>query len=208
MNVAIFFSGRGLNLESIIKRSLKEDSKFSVKLAITDYPGAEGIYRAHQLGTPVNVIPKNNGIYIAMDVLNLLEIDLVVLAGFMKIMPPYFCNKWYGRCINIHPSLLPLYKGLGTHQKVFNNKDTTHGCTVHYVSTGLDSGPIIAQETINIDQQDTVESIAANVLSKEVQLFPAVIQAISGNRIVLNKNDKVIFDEKYISSPLTLENLL
>ena len=157
INVAVLFSGRGSNLGSIISRSLQSDSSYNVIAAITDNPLAAGIEIAYNNNITTYIIPKVQFEKKALSILDNLGIDLVVLAGFMSILDKSFCSRWEGRCINIHPSLLTKYKGLNTHKRVIENKETESGCTVHYVTPRLDDGPIIAQSKVAINDNDGVD---------------------------------------------------
>lgn len=207
MDIAILFSGRGSNMRSIIERSLKEDAGYNVKVVITDNPNAPGIKISHDFGKPCVVMGENWEwhIYNALNYYG--AVRFVVLAGFMRILPALFCRRWESRCINIHPSILPKYKGLHTHRKALDNKDTEHGCTIHYVTSELDSGLVIANAIVPIIKNDTEESLAARVLEQETKLYPEVIQAISCGRITTDGKE-VSFMGKKIKYPLSLDQII
>ncbi len=211
INVAVLFSGRGSNLGSIISRSLQSDSSYNVIAAITDNPLAAGIEIAYNNNITTYIIPKVQFEKKALSILDNLGIDLVVLAGFMSILDKSFCSRWEGRCINIHPSLLPKYKGLNTHKRVIENKETETGCTVHYVTPRLDDGPIIAQSKVAINDNDDRDDISQRVLKEENKLLPQVVQMIGLEKIALLNKNKVLFgiNDYYIviPSPLLLEDL-
>ena len=204
MDIAVMFSGRGTNMQAIIERSLKEDARYSVKMVITDNPNAPGIRIAHEFSKPCVVIGKKNWEWHAYDALNIYSIRFVALAGFMKVLPTLFCMRWKQRCINIHPSLLPKYKGLHTHRRVLEAGDKEHGCSVHYVTPELDAGPIIAQAKVCVFKDDTEDTLAARVLQQENLLYPEVLQNIASNRITTD-GDVVWFERNRIDTPLTLD---
>lgn len=205
MDVAVLFSGRGSNMKSIIERSLQEDSRYDVKVVVTDNPNAPGIQIAHDFSKPCVVVGQKNWEWHIYDALNYYEVKLVALAGFMRILPTLFCVRWKTRCINIHPSLLPKYKGLHTHRRALEAGDKEHGCSVHYVTPELDDGPIIAQVKVPIFQDDNEETLSARVLQQENLLYPKVLQSIAINQISTDGNI-VWFDRKEIEKPLTFDN--
>lgn len=205
MDVAVLFSGRGSNMKSIIERSLQEDSRYDVKVVVTDNPNAPGIRIAHDFSKPCVVVGQKNWEWHIYDALNYYQVKLVALAGFMRILPTLFCMRWKTRCINIHPSLLPKYKGLHTHRRALEAGDKEHGCSVHYVTPELDGGPIIAQVKVPIFQDDNEETLSARVLQQENLLYPKVLQSIAINQISTDGNI-VWFDRKEIEKPLTFDN--
>lgn len=207
MDIAVMFSGRGSNMRAIIERSLKEDSRYSVKVVVTDNPNAPGIQIAHDFSKPCVVLGKKNWEWHAYDALNYYGVRFVALAGFMKILPALFCMRWKTRCINIHPSLLPKYKGLHTHRRVLEAGDKEHGCSIHFVTPELDDGPIIAQTKVPVFNQDKEDVLALRVLQQENFLYPEVLQNIALNRI--GTDGKTIwFDRTQIDKPLTLADLV
>lgn len=205
MDIAVLFSGRGSNMKSIIERSLQEDSRYDVKVVVTDNPNAPGIQIAHDFSKPCVVVGKKNWEWHIYDALNYYQVKLVALAGFMRILPTLFCVRWKTRCINIHPSLLPKYKGLHTHRRALEAGDKEHGCSVHYVTPELDGGPIIAQVKVPIFQDDNEETLSDRVLQQENLLYPKVLQSIAINQISTDGNI-VWFDRKEIEKPLTFDN--
>lgn len=212
INVAVLFSGRGSNLGSIISRSLQSDSSYNVIAAITDNHLAAGIEIAYNNNITTYIIPKVQFEKKALSVLDNLDIDLVVLAGFMSILDKSFCYRWEGRCINIHPSLLPKYKGLNTHKRAIEGNEVETGCTVHYVTPRLDDGPIIAQSKVKISKIDSEFEVSQRVLKEENKLLPQVIQMIGLGKIALLNKSKVLvgINDCYIviPSPLLLEDLI
>jgi phosphoribosylglycinamide formyltransferase-1 len=183
MRVAVLFSGRGTNLKAIIEMAKLHPDVVDVVCAITDNINSIGIRHAWDNFIPVSILSKpvvkdkyrNQWERNITSILCSYNVDLVVLAGFMQILHEDFCGWWKGRCINIHPSLLPKYPGLNTHKRVLGAGDEWHGCTVHYVTPDVDGGPIIAQDYVKVETDDTEESLAARVLERENILLPKVV---------------------------------
>ena len=184
IDIAVFISGRGSNLKSIIKHSLQKTSIYNVKLVLSDKRKAKGLGIAKKKDIKSYVTNFTNSRKLSNRVLIKLKknnIKLVCLAVFMKIIPEYFIRAYDGKIINIHPSLLPKYKGLNTHKRVMLNKEKFTGCTVHYVSKQLDSGEIILQKKIIIRKDDTPKSIEKKVLKLEHKLYPISIKKVLAN---------------------------
>jgi len=178
---AVFISGRGTNLKSIINYSKKKYSKIILKLVITNKSNASGIEFAKKNKIPTKVINYKNKIKAEKEIIKYLEkynIRLICLAGFMKILSKYFIQKFKNKIINIHPSLLPKYKGLNTHERVINNKEKFSGCTVHYVNENLDSGKIILRKKLKLLKSDTPKSLSKRILIMENRLYPKAIDKI------------------------------
>ena len=177
INTAVFISGNGSNLKSLIKFSKTRKSPITINLIITNNPKAKGL----KLGK-INKIKKKSFNFkkknIENQVLSVLkkhEIKMICLAGFMKILSRNFITKFSGKILNIHPSLLPKYKGLNTHQRVLSNKEKYSGCTVHFVNSKLDSGKIILQKKVKITKNETKNSLAKKILEQEHKLYPRAI---------------------------------
>tara|TARA_E500000178_G_scaffold253498_1_gene250012 strand:- start:2525 stop:3106 length:582 start_codon:yes stop_codon:yes gene_type:complete len=178
IKTAVFISGFGSNLKSLIKFSKTKKSPISINLIISSNSKANGL----KFGKTNKIIKKvfnfkkkrkiENQI---LSVLKKHEIKMICLAGFMKILSKNFITKFRGKILNIHPSLLPKYKGLNTHQRVLRNKEKYSGCTVHFVSSRLDSGRIILQKKVKISKNDTKYSLAKKVLVQEHKLYPKAI---------------------------------
>ena len=183
-NIAVFISGRGSNLRSIIKYSLRRDSYYVVKIVLSNKQKAKGLTIAKKKNINKYFINFTKSKKLGNKVLDILKknnIKLVCLAGFMKILPSYFIKSFSGEIINIHPSLLPRYKGLNTHERVIANNEKYTGCTVHYVNNYLDSGKIILQKKVRITTKDTAKSIEKKVLKIEHMIYPKAI-----NKILIN----------------------
>ena len=181
IKTAVFISGTGSNLKNLIKFSKKKRSPISINLIISSSHQAKGLGFADQFKIKKKVFIYYNVKIVEKKILILLEkekIKFICLAGFMKILSKNFVKKFNGKVINIHPSLLPKYKGLNTHTKAINNKDKFSGCTVHYVTAKLDSGKIILQKKVRIIAKDTPVSLARKVLKQEHKLYPAAIMKV------------------------------
>jgi len=179
--VAVFISGTGSNLKNLIKFSNKKNSPISINLIISNTKKAKGLKYANQYNIEKKVLNFNNNKINEKKNLDFLikkEINFICLAGFMKILSKNFIKRFKGKIINIHPSLLPKYKGLNTHERVINNNENISGCSVHYVTGKLDSGKIIMQKKIKISKKDTAISLRKKILKKEHKLYPAAITKI------------------------------
>ena len=180
---AVFVSGRGTNLKSIHKYSKKKHSKINLKLVVSNKPNAKGINYAKKNKIKVKIVSYKNKINAEKEIAKSLRennIQLICLAGFMKILSKNFVKKFKNRILNIHPSLLPKYKGLNTHERVIKNKEKFSGCTVHFVSEKLDSGKIILQKKIELLKSDSPRSLEKRVLNLENKLYPkAIIKVLS-----------------------------
>ena len=181
--IAVFISGRGSNLRSIINYSAKKKISYRVELVISNKKNAKGLILAKKNAIKNYSIDFTESKKLTDIVLNLLEknhIKLVCLAGFMRILPVYFIKSFKGKILNIHPSLLPKYKGLNTHERVINNEEKFTGCTVHYVNKFLDAGKIIMQKRVRIQKKDNPKSIEKKVLKIEHKIYPlAIIKVLS-----------------------------
>lgn len=178
---AVFISGSGSNLKSLIKFSKKKKSPIVIKLVISNTSKAQGLKFANQFKIKKKIFNfKNNKLTEKKILISLKKenINFICLAGFMKILSKSFIKEFNGKIINIHPSLLPKYKGLNTHQRALTNCDKYTGCTVHYVTSKLDSGKIIMQKKIKISKKDNPISLAKKVLKKEHKLYPDSILKI------------------------------
>ena len=178
---AIFISGTGSNLKKLIKFSYKKKSPISIKLVISNKKNANGLKYANKKRIEKKIInfikPKESEKKI-LTLLNERKIKFICLAGFMKILSNKFIKKFNGKIVNIHPSLLPKYKGLNTHRKVIENNEKFSGCTVHYVTAQLDSGKIILQKQVKINKTDTEKTLKRKILKEEHKLYPKAIKKI------------------------------
>jgi len=181
INVAVFISGTGSNFKNLISYSLKKNSKFKISLVISSNSKANGLNYAKKFKIKKKIINylniKNAEKKIILQ-LKKDKIDLICLAGFMKILSNDFIKKFFGIILNIHPSLLPKYKGLNTHQRAISNSEKYTGCTVHYVNSELDSGKVILQKKVKIFKYDTHEKLKKRVLKQEHLLYPRALKKV------------------------------
>ena len=178
VKTAVFISGTGSNLKSLIKFSKTKKSPISINLIISDNLKAKGLKlgKINKIKKKVFNFKKKNKIENQiLSVLKEHEIKIICLAGFMKILSKNFITKFVGKILNIHPSLLPKYKGLNTHQRALNNNEKYSGCTVHFVNSKLDSGKIILQKKVKISKNETEKSLAKKILVQEHKLYPKAI---------------------------------
>jgi phosphoribosylglycinamide formyltransferase 1 len=184
--VAILISGRGSNMTALIEAARAEDYPAEIALVISNQPQAVGLDRARSFGIPTMVIDHtlSDGDRSAFEqtldqTLRDHTIDLICLAGFMRLLTPWFVLRWSGRMLNIHPSLLPQFKGLDTHRRALEAGAERHGATVHFVVAEMDAGPIVAQESIAVRADDTEETLAARVLELEHRIYPRALRAVA-----------------------------
>ena len=181
IKTAVFISGTGSNLKNLIKFSKIKNSPISINLIFSNTSKAIGLKFSNQFNIKKNIsnfkYPKIAEKKI-LDLLNKENIKFICLAGFMKILSKDFIKKFSGKIVNIHPSLLPKYKGLNTHIKAIQNRDKIAGCTVHFVTAKIDSGKIILQKKIKITKKDNPTSLAKKVLRQEHKLYPSAIKKI------------------------------
>ena len=181
LRTAVFISGTGSNLKNLIKFSLLKKSPIKIEYIVSSKKKIKGLIFSKKYNIPSKVYEyknkKNTEIKILKD-LKKKRINLICLAGFMKILSNNFIEKFNGKILNIHPSLLPKYKGLDTHKRVIKNNEKYSGCTVHFVNSKLDSGKIILQKKVKIKKFDTPKSLAKKILIQEHKLYPSAILKI------------------------------
>ena len=183
-NVAVFISGKGSNLENLIKKSKDQNSRYKISLIVSNNSKALGLKFANKFNIKKKIIKLNNSKLSEKKLFGILKknhTSIICLAGFMEILSKDFIKRFNGKILNIHPSLLPKYKGLNTHSRAIQNKEKYSGCTVHYVSFKLDSGKIILQKKVKILKKDTPESLASKVLVQEHLLYPKALNKIIAN---------------------------
>ena len=200
--IAVMISGSGSNLEAIMKACHAKNIYGEIVYVISNNPDAYGIERAKKYNIPVKIIDHKS--YTDRDdfddalkeFLDNLEIDFIILAGFMRILGKNITEKFYGKMINLHPSLLPLYPGLNTHTQALNNKDEYHGISIHFVSAELDAGPLIAQGKFLVKADDDLEKLVSKIHKVEHDLLPKVINELCMNNIYLNcETNKVMYSD-------------
>jgi phosphoribosylglycinamide formyltransferase-1 len=203
---AVLISGRGSNMAALIEAARSPDYPAEIVLVLAnraDAPGL-GFAKEHAIATAV----VDHKIYAGRDefeksmqvLLDLHRIELICLAGFMRMLTPGFVQHWDGRLINIHPSLLPAYRGLDTHARALADGVKIHGCTVHFVVPALDEGPIIAQAAVPVLDSDTADTLAARVLAQEHLIYPAALAALAGGHVRI-KGNRVVFDQAVPAPP-------
>jgi phosphoribosylglycinamide formyltransferase 1 len=209
--LAILISGRGSNMVTIARACLAGQMNARVRVVISDRPGVAGLAAARDLGIEALTIPWQGasdraGFEHALgEALDAQHTDLVVLAGFMRILSPGFVARYAGRMLNIHPSLLPKYTGLHTHRRALEAMDTEHGASVHFVTAELDGGPLVLQSRVPIFPGDTEAALAARVQGTEHIIYPKVIGMMAEGRLVLDEG-RVRLDGKILEAPL-VENV-
>lgn len=192
LNTAILISGRGSNMAALIAAARHQDFPAQIRCVIADRAEATGLTRASEAGIETAILDyrtlKRTGFENALDtLLRDREIELVCLAGFMRILSAAFLSGWQGRILNIHPSLLPAYKGLNTHARAIADGATEHGCTVHWVTPELDSGEIVAQARVSIAPGDSAKSLADRVLLAEHRLYPRALADVANGLLMHRK---------------------
>jgi len=189
--VAVLISGRGSNMRSLIAAAASADFPAKIVLVIANVVSAEGLRVAAEAGIATQVIPhkayqsREDFDHAVNGVLEGAGIDIICLAGFMRILSDWFAQRWQGRLINIHPSLLPLFKGVHVHEQALQAGVRVSGCTVHFVVPELDAGPIIAQATVPVAIDDTPDTLAARVLGEEHKLYPAALKMLAEGKVRL-----------------------
>ncbi|MGI9336716.1 MAG: phosphoribosylglycinamide formyltransferase [Gammaproteobacteria bacterium] len=189
--IVVLISGRGSNLQSIIDRSADGRLNVTIKAVISNEPDAAGLDRAKSSGVEAIALPHRDYADRASfdralaSCIDAFAPGLVVLAGFMRLLTTEFVQRYAGRLINIHPSLLPAFQGLDTHQRALDAGEREHGVSVHFVTPELDGGPIIAQARVPVREDDDAETLGARVLEQEHELYPRVIGWFAANRLEL-----------------------
>ena len=182
----MLISGRGSNMEALIGATKAPNYPAEIVLVISDNPEAKGLDTARGEGIPARAISRGAygsksaheaAIQAALDEFG---VEIVCLAGFMRLLSGEFLAPWQGRIINIHPSLLPKHKGLDTHARAIDAGDTVHGCSVHHVTAGMDDGPVIMQAEVPIRPDDTPDTLAARVLKEEHRIYPLALAEVAG----------------------------
>ena len=189
LSVGILISGSGSNMVQLVK-SMDDEHPAFASVVISNKSDALGLKKAQDLGVPTEIIDPDfitkNGLDFETELIEILKeynVEIICLAGFMKVLSKKFIDNFKDRILNIHPSLLPKYKGLNTHARALESKDPIAGCTVHLVTPELDGGPVLAKTEVEIQKNETVESLASKVLTEEHKLYPKVLLKFS-NQII------------------------
>ncbi len=191
MRLGVLISGRGSNLQALIDAAAEESYPATVALVISNEPEAKGLDRAAAAGIPTRVVdhrafPDRAAFERALDdALREAGVELVCLAGFMRLLGEAFVESWHDRLVNIHPSLLPAFKGLHTHERAIRAGVRVAGCTVHFVRPAMDAGPIIVQGAVAVRPDDDAESLAARVLEVEHRCYPLAVRLIAEGRVAV-----------------------
>ena len=207
MRIAVLVSGNGSNLQALIDAQHGKQLSGQIVGVLSNKADAYALRRAEDANIATAVIshqnfPNRESFDVAMhQQLLAWQVDLVILAGFMRILTPEFVSQSQGKMLNIHPSLLPFYKGMNTHQRVFNTGDRLHGCTVHFVTAELDAGQSIAQSVIQVSLQDTAESLAQRVHQLEHFIYPQVAQWLCNGQLTW-ENGQAYFNQKLLEKPI------
>ena len=206
---AILISGRGSNMEVLIKSTQVLSSTAEIAAVISNRPDAQGLKTARALGVDALCVDHKSfsgreDFETELDRLcRARGVDLILCAGFMRLMTAGFVAGWRGRMVNIHPSLLPCYPGLGTHARALKDQVRIHGCSVHFVTADLDGGPIIAQAAVAVRPEDTEETLAERVLAEEHRLYPMVLGWLARGLVKL-EGDRVIYRFEIARDQLSL----
>jgi phosphoribosylglycinamide formyltransferase-1 len=191
---AILISGRGSNMRALIERARSPSFPAEIVLVVSNLPEAAGLIFAKENNIACAVVdhkiyPGREEFERSMQVLlELHRIELICLAGFMRILTPWFIGQWQERLLNIHPALLPAYRGLDTHARALADGAKIHGCTVHFVEAAMDAGPIVAQAAVAVRDSDTPDTLAARVLAEEHALYPAALACVAEGRVRVEGN--------------------
>ena len=202
MNGVVLISGNGSNLQSIIDNAKSID--LTICCVVSNKTDAFGLKRAAKVGIPC--VALDEALFDSklgfdqeiMKVIDNYQAEVIILAGYMRILSADFISKYSGKILNIHPSLLPKFPGLNTHQRAIDASEKKHGASVHFVTEEVDGGPVIAQQSVNIDSTDNPQTLAKKVLEKEHVLYPQVIRWYTQGRLKLLNNKTVILDRKTI----------
>ncbi|BAQ17851.1 phosphoribosylglycinamide formyltransferase [Methyloceanibacter caenitepidi] len=189
MRVGVLISGRGSNLQALIDAAKDPDYPAELVLVISNVPDVQGLDRAEEAGIPTCTIdhknfPSREAFEAALnDALDGASVELLCNAGFMRLLTESFVSRWLNRHLNIHPSLLPAFKGLDTHARVLDAGARISGCTVHFVRAAMDDGPIVAQAAVPVLPDDTEEDLAARVLAAEHRLYPHALRLVASGQV-------------------------
>ncbi|MCK4710840.1 MAG: phosphoribosylglycinamide formyltransferase [Gammaproteobacteria bacterium] len=209
LSIVVLISGSGSNLQAIIDALQEQSINAEIKAVFSNKKDVLGLDRARQAGISDIVIDHSMfSDRLSFDQAMIQEIDkydpeLIILAGFMRILSNEFVNHYAGRLINIHPALLPNFKGLNTHQRALDAKHKKHGASVHFVTNELDGGPVITQAEVTVKENDDAESLRLRVLEQEHFMYPEVIKWFAEHRIKLD-NNIIYFDQQALEKPLLI----
>jgi phosphoribosylglycinamide formyltransferase-1 len=194
LRTAILISGRGSNMDALVDAARAADFPAQIALVLSNRPDAPGLAKAKAAGLAVAAV--DHKIYAGREefersmqlVLETYRIDFICLAGFMRLLTPWFIGKWRGRMLNIHPALLPAYRGLHTHERALADGVKIHGCTVHFVVPEMDEGPIVAQAAVPVLDGDTADTLGARVLRQEHVVYPLALRLVASGAVRVEGN--------------------
>lgn len=210
MRIAVLISGKGSNLQALIDQA--DQARYEIGLVLSNRPHAEGLKKAEQAGIPTAILDHSQfesreAFDTAMiQVIDNHKIEAVILAGFMRILTPIFTDHFLGRMLNIHPSLLPKYPGLNTHQRALDADDKEHGLSIHFVTSELDGGPVILQAKVPVTNQDTAETLQKKIQLQEHIAYPLVTDWLASGDLIF-KNNQVWYKNALLTTPIQLTEL-
>ncbi|QQS53306.1 MAG: phosphoribosylglycinamide formyltransferase [Candidatus Competibacteraceae bacterium] len=210
IRLVVLISGRGSNLQAILDQAANGELPVEVAAVISNRPGVHGLERARQAGVPALELDhkyftdRTEFEATLIEMIDRQQPDLVALAGFMRVLTASFTEHYRGRLLNIHPSLLPRFRGLHTHERAIAAGETAHGASIHFVTAELDGGPVIVQARVPVLPGDDPDTLAARVLEQEHRLYPLAIRWFAAGRVRLD-GERVWFDGKPLAAPLRLE---
>ncbi|WP_018981856.1 phosphoribosylglycinamide formyltransferase [Salinimonas chungwhensis] len=202
-NICVLISGSGSNLQALMDACSAGKINGQIVAVISNKPNAYGLERARKAAIATHIVSyddySSRAEYDAALSRLIIQVnaDCIVLAGFMRILTPGFVDRFSGKLLNVHPSLLPKYKGLNTHQRAIDNKDPEHGVSVHFVTAELDGGPVIVQSRVPVFEYDTAEELAERVNEQELRIYPLVVKWFCDGRLAM-KDNKAIFDDEFL----------
>ena len=211
IRLVVLISGRGSNLQAILDQAASGELPAEIAAVISNRPGVHGLERARRAGVPALELDHKNfadrpAFEAALsELIDRHQPDLVVLAGFMRVLTAGFTAHYQGRLLNIHPSLLPKFRGLHTHERAIAAGETEHGASIHFVTAELDGGPVIVRARVPVLPDDDPNTLAARVLEQEHRLYPLAIRWFAEGRLRLN-GERVWFDEEPLKEPLWLDS--
>lgn len=213
LRLVVLISGRGSNLQAILDQAASGELPVAIAAVISNRPGVQGLERARQAG--VTALDLDHTLFAdrpafeaaLIELIDRYRPDLVILAGFMRVLTSGFTEHYRGRLLNIHPSLLPKFRGLHTHERAIAAGEIEHGASIHFVTAELDGGPVIVQARVPVLQDDDPDRLAARVLEQEHQLYPQAIHWFAQGRLRL-RGEQVWFDGKPLEQPLRLETAI
>lgn len=212
IRLAVLISGRGSNLQAILDQAASGELPAQIAAVISNRPGVAGLERARKAGVPAleldhkNFADRSDFEAALIELIDHQRPDLVILAGFMRVLTAGFTEHYRGRLLNIHPSLLPKFRGLHTHERAIAAGEIEHGASIHFVTAELDGGPVVAQARVPVLPGDDPDTLAARVLEREHRLYPLAIRWFAEGRIELD-GERVRFDGKPMVEPLWLEDV-